>query len=35
MTYAVSIDVHAPVAVYPDLQAQLFERTAGTLVHLP
>jgi hypothetical protein len=38
MTYAVSIDVHAPAAVYQALHAQLLERTGGQvgglLVHL-
>jgi hypothetical protein len=38
MTYAVSIDVHAPAAVYQALHAQLLERTEGQvdglLVHL-
>ena len=38
MTYAVTIDVHAPAPVYPGLHAQLRERTGGQvdglLVHL-
>ena len=38
MTYAVTIDVHAPAAVYQGLHAQLLERTGGQvdglLVHL-
>lgn len=38
MTYAVTIDVHAPVAVYQGLHTQLLERTGGQvdglLVHL-
>ena len=29
MTYAVTIDVHAPAAAYQALHAQLLERTAG------
>ena len=33
MVYAVTIDVHAH-AVYQDLRARIFERTAGMLVHL-
>ena len=38
MTYAVTIDVHAPAAAYQVLHAQLLDRTAGQvdglLVHL-
>ena len=38
MTYAVTIDVHAPAAAYQALHAQLLQRTAGQvdglLVHL-
>jgi hypothetical protein len=38
VTYAVSIDVHAPAAAYQALHAQLLQRTAGQadglLVHL-
>ncbi len=38
MTYAVTIDVHAPAVVYQGLHAQLLERTGGQvdglLVHL-
>ena len=38
MTYAVSIDVHAPAAAYQALHAQLLDRTGGQvdglLVHL-
>jgi hypothetical protein len=34
VTYAVTIDVHAPAAAYQALHAQLLQRTAGTLVHL-
>ena len=38
MTYAVTIDVHAPAAVYQALHAQLLQRTGGQvdglLVHL-
>jgi hypothetical protein len=38
VTYAVTIDVHAPAAAYQALHAQLLQRTAGQvdglLVHL-
>ena len=38
MTYAVSIDVHVPAAVYQALHAQLLQRTGGQVdglqVHL-